>query len=124
LAPGKRRPRVIRSQAAPVVIAALSLFALTRSGVAAPTDPFSGGQPTYDKDAPKSAATTSGEYGVDATHGAVTYTFPIVVPPGRKGLEPSLSLNYSSQGTLRGGVAAGWTLNGIPSIELDPSGGA
>src|SRR5690606_34070487 len=39
---------------------------------------------------------------------------------GRLGLEPSLSLDYSSQGAIYGGLAAGWTL-AIPEIRADNS---
>ncbi|MEO1333843.1 MAG: MopE-related protein, partial [Myxococcota bacterium] len=52
-------------------------------------------------------------------HGAATYTLPIVVPPGIRGLQPSLSVSFNSQ--LRSGrrspLGQGFTLTGVPSIE-------
>ncbi|MEO0593723.1 MAG: MopE-related protein, partial [Myxococcota bacterium] len=51
--------------------------------------------------------------------GAATYSVPIVVPPGRRGLQPSLSVFYNSQ--LRGGrfghLGHGLTLAGAPGVE-------
>ena len=64
---------------------------------------------------------------VNAT-GAFSYSYPLTLPAGRHGVKPMISLSYSSDAPLRGGLAAGWSLN-IPSIKgdtskgtLDPSG--
>jgi len=54
--------------------------------------------------------------------GAFQYSYPLVVPPGRLGLQPSLALVYSSQGALAGGLAAGWSLP-VPDIHRDWSRG-
>ncbi|MCP4903218.1 MAG: hypothetical protein GY906_40165 [bacterium] len=59
-----------------------------------------------------------GDMTVASRTGAFEYSYPIVVPPGRLGNQPSLALTYSSQGALRGGIAAGWSLN-IPEISLE-----
>lgn len=49
--------------------------------------------------------------------GAYLYSMPIVVPPGRNGLQPRLSLSYNSQNTDRGSLFGyGWNL-AIPSIS-------
>lgn len=60
--------------------------------------------------------------------GAATYSFPIEVPPGPGGLQPSLSLNYNSQvvdqatfNTQASWVGMGWSL-ATNSIELDTHG--
>jgi YD repeat-containing protein len=51
------------------------------------------------------------------TTGAFTMSYPISVPPGRNGLQPSLSLSYSSRTTDNVNlVGYGWTLD-IPYIE-------
>src|SRR6201999_1660798 len=50
------------------------------------------------------------------------FSYPIKVPPGRHGMQPALSLSYSSQAPIYGGVAAGWQLP-IPIISLDTSNG-
>ncbi len=53
----------------------------------------------------------------DPTSGALTYAYPLIVPGGRNGLQPDLSLTYNSQSLSRDGLfGAGWSLN-IPSIE-------
>ena len=59
-----------------------------------------------------------GDMTVASRTGAFEYTYPITVPPGRLGNQPSLALSYSSQGALRGGIAAGWSLT-IPEVKLE-----
>jgi RHS repeat-associated protein len=61
------------------------------------------------------AGTLPGSLSV-SNNGAATYSMPIDVPPGTAGLKPSLSLNYSSQGT-NGPLGLGWTLGGMSSIH-------
>ena len=55
--------------------------------------------------------------------GAATYGYSFDVPPGRAGLQPSLSIGYSSRNSdafnhthSSGDIAEGWNLAGIPSI--------
>ncbi|MFA6023721.1 MAG: SpvB/TcaC N-terminal domain-containing protein [Candidatus Gracilibacteria bacterium] len=48
--------------------------------------------------------------------GAFTYSLPLTLPAGRSGLQPSLSLNYNSQGMgWDSFYGSGWSL-GIPAI--------
>lgn len=42
--------------------------------------------------------------------------FPLVVPPGRKGMEPELAVRYNS-GSSNGWLGVGWDLH-LPSIEI------
>ena len=60
------------------------------------------------------AGTLPGELGID-NGGAATYGIPIVVPPGTAGVQPALSLNYSSQAT-NGIVGLGWSVSGMSRI--------
>jgi len=46
--------------------------------------------------------------------GAFGYTVPIDVPPGRAGMSPSLSMQYSSRGG-DGLLGMGWSLSGVTS---------
>ncbi|UXI66150.1 SpvB/TcaC N-terminal domain-containing protein [Tahibacter amnicola] len=48
--------------------------------------------------------------------GAAAYTFPIVVPPGRLGMQPALSMSYSSR-TGEGVAGLGWSLSGLSAIS-------
>lgn len=61
---------------------------------------------------------------IDQTTGALTYSYPIPVPPGRNGIEPQLTLEYNSQINNRADtiLGAGWSLS-IPWIILSPKGG-
>jgi RHS repeat-associated protein len=64
----------------------------------------------------------AGDLSISEQTGALTYAYPITVPPGRQGMQPSLALTYSSAGPRRGGIAAGWSLD-VPTIERDLSRG-
>ncbi len=56
----------------------------------------------------------------DAATGAFTYSYPINLPPGRNGLQPSLSLNYHSQDLENDNLfGLGWSAS-IPYIERIP----
>ena len=52
-----------------------------------------------------------GEVQVDNT-GSAKYTIPLAVPVGTGGIEPELSLEYSSQGG-NGPLGVGWSLGGF-----------
>src|SRR6266700_1518309 len=62
--------------------------------------------------------TLPGQFAVGPT-GAATYKIPIALPPGTAGMVPSLSLDYSSQGS-NGLLGVGWSLAGLPSIGRCP----
>jgi len=53
----------------------------------------------------------------DASTGALISTYPLVVPPGRNGLQPDIKLTYNSQhADVNGILGNGWSDN-IPYIE-------
>ncbi|MDB4582941.1 FG-GAP-like repeat-containing protein [Draconibacterium sp.] len=62
--------------------------------------------------------TTNGSFNVNL-FGAATYTIPIELPAGVAGLQPSLSLNYSSMAGS-GVVGYGWQIGGLSSINRNP----
>jgi hypothetical protein len=49
--------------------------------------------------------------------GAVSLSYPFTIPAGRKGIEPSVALQYNSEGQT-GWVGLGWSLF-IPTIDID-----
>jgi len=53
------------------------------------------------------------------TGGAASYEIPIVVPPGRRGMQPALSLVYSSR-SGNGIAGMGWSLSGLSSLHRCP----
>ena len=61
---------------------------------------------------------TPGQFQVSES-GAATYTIPIQVSPGVGGMEPKLSLNYSSQ-SGNGLLGVGWSLGGLGGVGRCP----
>jgi Salmonella virulence plasmid 65kDa B protein/FG-GAP-like repeat len=64
------------------------------------------------------AGFTSGQHGVGAS-GDATYSIPIVIPPGRAGIEPSLGFSYSSHAG-NGLLGVGFNLHGFSQITRCP----
>lgn len=58
---------------------------------------------------------TNGNFAVSGS-GAATYNIPIIISPGTKGVQPSISINYNSQAGL-GLLGNGWILGGLSSIH-------
>lgn len=63
--------------------------------------------------------------GVSEFSGAATYSYPIEVPPGRNGLQPSVTLSYSSRGldgrirdSESGPIGDGWSLSEIRIVRV------
>ncbi|HTD27798.1 MAG TPA: SpvB/TcaC N-terminal domain-containing protein, partial [Xanthomonadaceae bacterium] len=52
--------------------------------------------------------------------GAASYTIPIDVPPGRRGMQPSLALEYNSRNG-NGIAGMGWSLSGLSSLHRCPA---
>lgn len=93
-----------------------------RPATGAPGDIFTISAPAIGSDPPKATDIKDGDASVATQTGALQYSYPVIVPPGRNGVAPQLSLAYSSQGPTHGGIAAGWTLS-IPMISEDHSQG-
>jgi hypothetical protein len=62
---------------------------------AAPADIFQSAAPMPGAGAPKATEVKAGDASVATETGAMQFGFPITVPPGRQGAQPSLSLGYS-----------------------------
>jgi RHS repeat-associated protein len=69
--------------------------------------------PTHDA----TVGSTPGEAGVSG--GSASYSIPIALPPGRKGMQPSVSLSYSSKGG-NGIAGMGWNVSGLSSVHRCP----
>lgn len=67
----------------------------------------------------EAVGTTNGQFTVDPS-GAATYTIPLWVTPGTAGMQPNLSLKYSSH--AGSGIAGfGWSLDGVLKISRLPA---
>ena len=74
----------------------------------------SGGDPHSDDQ--RKAIGTEAFFQPDPLAGALNYSYPLTLPPGRNNLTPGLSLNYSSQpGANVNAFGYGWSVS-IPSI--------
>lgn len=102
----------------PLRAALALLLAGAVSAHGAAQDPFAAALPRRDTQLAEGAPSAAGEGSVSAAQGSASYRFPIEVPPGRADMQPALALAYSSNGPLRGGIAAGWSLD-LPTIERD-----
>jgi hypothetical protein len=72
--------------------------------------------PNSDRDLNKSLSVGSISGGLDVSStGAATYTIPIEVPPGTAGMQPAVSLSYSSQ-SGNGIAGFGWNISGASAI--------
>lgn len=87
-----------------------------------PADIFAIAAPTAASAPPKAADIQDRDASVSTQTGALQYSYPIHVPPGRNHTQPELALTYSSQGPTYGGIAAGWSLS-IPTITEDTTNG-
>lgn len=98
-----------------VVLAATMVSPL----LGAPGDVVNVAAPILSGKSPATSDVSAGDSNVSTRTGAFTYSIPIAVPPGRGSATPSLALEYSSQGAIYGGLAAGWSLE-VPAIRFDP----
>ncbi|MCA9677457.1 MAG: hypothetical protein KC464_20705 [Myxococcales bacterium] len=103
-------------------IALLLVVGMVRPGLGAPGDVTVMPAPMLGADPPKATELHDGDASVATQTGALSYSYPITVPPGRLGNQPQLALSYSSQAPIYGGVAAGWSLS-LPEIQRDTSEG-
>ena len=102
------------------VLAAVSIIAAVTPSFGSPGDVFETAVPVLNGgDPPKVRDIKDGDASVSTQTGALQYSYPIEVPPGRLGIEPHLALSYSSQAPIYGGIAAGWSLS-LPEISRDP----
>jgi RHS repeat-associated protein len=62
------------------------------------------------------AGTLGGGLDVDSS-GHATYRIPLAMPAGRRGIQPSLSLGYTSGSRANGPLGVGWGLAGLSSIQ-------
>jgi RHS repeat-associated protein len=115
----RRRPYRLRLIASAMAAVSVVGVGPVRSD---PADIFATSAPAIGTPAPQATPISAGDASVSQT-GTLSYSYPIGVPPGRNGSQPRLALSYSSQAPIYGGVAAGWTLEGIHWITEDTSQG-
>jgi hypothetical protein len=88
---------------------------------AAPADVMDSPAPLPGDPAPKTRDIKVEDATVSTQTGALEYSYPLTLPPGRGGAVPKVSLAYSSRAPIYGGIAQGWSLP-IPEIRRDKVG--
>jgi RHS repeat-associated protein len=106
------RLRCLRSELLSVVLATAGLALVAAVAGATPQSPAA---PSTAAAAPTIPGTLREAAKVDA-NGAFNFSIPIPVPPGIQGMQPDLTLAYSSQQS-NGVLGTGWSLAGLPAIE-------
>ncbi len=109
--------RSASSRGIAATLAVLVVFTI-KPARSAPGDIFTQAAPVIGTDPPKAADLKTGDASVSTQTGALEFSYPIGVPPGRNGMAPKISLAYSSQGAIYGGIASGWSMP-IPMITED-----
>src|SRR4051812_13824291 len=84
-----------RALAAGMVLAVAGL----RPAWSDPADIFTTAAPLVDAGPPKAEPTPAGDSSVSA-NGSLQYSYAIDVPEGRRGMQPHLALNYSSEAPI------------------------
>jgi RHS repeat-associated protein len=82
--------------------------------------------PTQQADSPQPSglSRTNLVPNVDSTTGALQYSYPLTLAPGRNGMTPSLSLQYNSQNTASDSIMGyGWNVS-VPYIQREAKHGA
>jgi RHS repeat-associated protein len=82
---------------------------------------LAGAAPSQQTDAPQLSLNSQGKLNaqVNGNTGALGYSYPLTLPPGRNGMTPDLSLQYNSQNTASDSVIGyGWNVS-IPYISRE-----
>jgi RHS repeat-associated protein len=74
--------------------------------------------PSVSSNKQENVGTTAAQFRVDES-GAATYSVPIALPGGTAGVQPQVSLSYSSQGG-DGYMGRGWNVSGVGAISRCP----
>lgn len=114
----RRRGVAVRSLALGMALCSLVSW---RPAAGSPGEIFETAAPAVQDTPQQAASITPDSAGVSSQTGALTYSFPIKVPPGR--VQPSLSLDYSSQAPIYSQLASGFSLGGLPIITEETSAG-
>lgn len=103
------RSRRRAATSARILAAGMALCSLVslRPVRAAPGDIFTVSAPAVTDTPARAASITPESAAVSTKTGALTYSYPIKVPPGR--VQPTLSLDYSSQAPIYGTLANGFS---------------
>jgi RHS repeat-associated protein len=102
------------------LLAILLALGFLRPSFGSPGDVFQTEMPILGGEPPRTRDLKDGDASVSTQTGALQYSYPLSLPPGRR-VAPSLSLTYSSSAANYGSiVGSGWSLS-VPEIRRDPA---
>lgn len=76
-----------------IYVITLLLFAIPAFSQQGPVNNIEGASPGFDTASPERNSFNVGDWGIAEQRGAATYTYPIQLPPGRRGMRKTRNCN-------------------------------
>src|SRR5688500_8848855 len=82
------------------LLAVMLAVTIAPRAIGSPADIIAMSAPDVGGEAPKAQDIADGDVSTSMQTGALQYSYPIAIPPGRLGFQPKIGLGYSSQAAI------------------------